>query len=108
MIEALVYLLTLALFSFVAVGSALIRGDMLIVACIPAVFMAAITGFVMGVYAADQFGIVPVIGALIAGGSPAWWCRRRLTDRDLLIAIYLMWVVALVLAMVAFGFPDRV
>ncbi len=108
MTEALVYLATLALFSFVVVGSALIRGEMLIVACIPAVFMAAITGFTMAIYAADEFGAVPVMLALLVGGPPAWWCRRRFTGRDLLIVIYLAWVVALVLALVAFGFPDRV
>ena len=107
MLEPLVYLATLALFSFVAVGSALIRGDMLIVACIPAVFLAAVTGFTMAIYAADQFGAVPVLVSLLAGIPSAWWCSRRLNGRDLLIAIYLAWVIALILALVAFGFPDR-
>ena len=37
---------------------------------------------------------------------PGWLLARRLQPRDLLIAIYLAWAAALVLALVAFGFPD--
>ena len=49
--EALTYLATLMLFSFVLVGAALIRHDMLLLASIPPVFVAMITGFVMVLYA---------------------------------------------------------
>ncbi len=107
MAEALAYLLTLALFSFVIVGSARMRHEMLLLACIPAVFVALIVGFVMALYAGDTFGAAPTGVALILGGPPAWWLARRFKPRDLLIAIYLAWAVALVVALIAFGFPDR-
>ena len=105
--EALAYLPTLTLFSFVAVASALMRHEMLILACIPPVFVAMIVGFVMAIYAGDTFGLWPTCGALAIGAPPGWFLARRLTSRDLLILIYLVWAVALVLALIAFGFPDR-
>ena len=106
--EALVYLATLALFSFVLLGSALIRHDMLLLASIPPVFVAMITGFVMALYAENRFGWPTTGAALLLGLPVAWWCSRRLSDRDLLIGVYLAWAVAMVLALVAFGFPDQV
>jgi len=105
--EAFVYLPTLALFSFVAVASALMRHEMLILACIPPVFVALIVGFVMAIYAGSTFGLLPTGAALVVGIPPGWWLARRLQPRDLLIAIYLGWAVALVLALIAFGFPDH-
>ena len=53
MTEALIYLATLALFSFVVVGAALVRHEMLILVSIPPVFVALITGFIMALYAQD-------------------------------------------------------
>ena len=105
--EALAYLPTLALFSFVTVASGLMRHEMLILACIPPVFVAMIVGFVMTIYAGDAFGVLPTGAALAFGIPPGWWLARRLKPRDLLIAIYLAWAVALVLALVAFAFPDQ-
>ena len=105
--EALAYLPTLTLFGFVIVGSALIRHEMLILACIPPVFIAMIVGFVMAIYAGDAFGWPATGIALAIGVPPGWWLARRLKSRDLLIAIYLAWAVALVLALVAFSFPDH-
>jgi hypothetical protein len=105
--EALVYLATLALFSFVVVASVLLRHDMLILACIPPVFVALIMGFVMAIYAGEVFGVVPTGAALTLGGPPAWLVAQRLRTRDLLLAIYLAWSVSLVLALAATGFPDR-
>jgi hypothetical protein len=105
--EALAYLPTLALFGFVLVASALMRHEMLILACIPPVFIAMIVGFVMAIYAGDTFGWLPTGSALALGAPPGWWLARRLRSRDLLIAIYLAWAVALVLALIAFGFPDH-
>ncbi len=107
MTEALAYLATLALFSLVTVASGLMRHEMLILACIPPVFVALIMGFVMGIYAGEAFGWVPAGAALAVGVTPGWWLARRLTPRDLLIAIYLAWAVALALSLIAFGFPDR-
>jgi hypothetical protein len=60
--EALAYLPTLALFGFVLVASALMRHEMLILACIPPVFIAMIVGFVMAIYAGDTFGWLPTGG----------------------------------------------
>jgi hypothetical protein len=105
--EALAYLSTLALFSFVIVASALMRHEMLILACIPPVFVAMIVGFVMAIYAGDTFGWLPAAAPLALGAPPGWFLGRRLKPRDLLLAIYLAWTVAMVLALVAFGFPDH-
>ncbi len=107
MIEAVTYLLTLWAFSFVVASSAMIRHEMLILVSIPPVFVALITGFVMGLYAVDAFGFTPVGAALLLAVPPAWWLGRRFTARDLLIAIYLVWAAGMALALVAFSFPDR-
>jgi hypothetical protein len=106
--EALVYLLTLTLFGFVIVASGLMRHEMLILACIPPVFVAMIVGFVMAFYSGDTFGVLPAAAAVALGAPFGWFLARRLRSRDLLLSIYLAWTVALVLALVAFGFPDRV
>ena len=105
--EALAYLPTLALFSFVVVASGLMRHEMLILACIPPVFVAMIMGFVMTIYAGGTFGLLPTGGALLLGAPTGWLLARRLRPRDLLIAIYLAWATALVLSLIAFGFPDQ-
>ncbi len=107
MSEALAYLPTLALFSFVTVASALMRHEMLLLACIPPVFVALVVGFVMAIYGSDAFGLLPTGAALVLGIPPGWWLARRLQPRDLLIAIYLAWAIALVLALVAFSYPDH-
>jgi hypothetical protein len=83
------------------------RHEMLLLACIPPVFVALIVGFVMALYAGDTFGVGPTSAALAVGFPPGWWLARRFTSRDLLIAIYLAWAVALIVALVAFAFPDR-
>jgi hypothetical protein len=105
--EALAYLLTLALFGFVIVASARMRHDLLLLACIPPVFVALIVGFIMALYAGDAFGVAPTGAALVLGALPGWWPAGRFTPRDLLLAIYLAWAAALVVALAAFSFPDR-
>lgn len=107
MAEALVYFVTLALFSFVIVSTAFIRHEMLLLACIPPVFVAAIVGFVMALYAGDTFGPWPTAASVLLGAPAGWYSARQFKPRDLLIAIYLAWTAALVLALVGFGFPDR-
>ncbi len=107
MSESLVYLSTLVLFSFVIIASAMMRHEMLILACIPPVFVALIMGFVMAIYTSDAFGVMQTGAAVALGVPPGWWFARRLTPRDLLLAIYLVWAAALALALVAFGFPDH-
>ena len=107
MTEALVYLPTLALFSFVIMGSARMSHEMLLLACIPPVFVALIMGFIMMLYANDTFGTIPTIAALAIGIPPAWLTAARFKSRDLLIVIYLAWAIALVLSLIAFSFPDH-
>ena len=107
MAEAVAYLLTLALFSFVIAGSVWMRHDMLLLACIPPVFVAAIVGFIMALYAIDTFGGGPTAVAVALGAPPGWWLAQRFKPRDLLIVIYLAWAMALVVALIAFSFPDR-
>jgi hypothetical protein len=106
--EAVTYLLTLALFSFVIVASARMQHDMLLLGCFPPVFVALIMGFTMAIYAADAFGGLPTSAAIAAGIPPAWLLAKRLRPRDLLLAIYLAWSFSLVLALLAFEFPDHV
>jgi hypothetical protein len=105
--EGFAYLLTLALFSFVIVASARMRHEMLLLACIPPVFVACIVGFIMALYASDTFGAAPTGAALALGAPPGWLLARRVQPRDLLIAIYLAWAVALVVALIGFTYPDR-
>lgn len=107
MIEASTYLATLALFSCVVIGAAMIRHETLILVSIPPVFVALITGFTMAVYAWDSFGLLPVAVALLLPVLPVWWFGRRFSLRDLLIAIYLAWTSGMVLALIAFSFPDH-
>nr|WP_294501319.1 hypothetical protein [uncultured Rhodopila sp.] len=107
MTEALTYLSAIGLFSFVTMASAMMRHELLLVACMPAVFVALIMGFVMAIYANDAFGAMPVGAALIVGALPGWWLSRRIRPKELAIAVYLGWTVALVLVLVAVGFPDR-
>jgi hypothetical protein len=106
-LEGLTYGACLALFGYVVMGAARIRHEMMLVACIPPVFVALIMGFVMGLYAWDVFGPLLVVAALAVGAPPAWVLARRYSARDLLITIYLAWAVGLVAALIAFRFPDR-
>ena len=101
------YLVSLALFSFVVQATARIRHEMLLLACIPPVFVAAIMGFVMGIYAGETFGIAPVLIALAVPWPLAQRLGSRWSGRDLLIAIYLAWAIGLVTSLVALGFPDQ-
>jgi hypothetical protein len=61
----------------------------------------------MAIYTQDVFGWPLTVAALVAGVPPAWFVAQRLGPKDLLIAIYLVWAVALVLVLVAVGFPDH-
>jgi hypothetical protein len=106
--EPAVYSLTLALFSFVIVATARMKHDMLLLACIPPVFVALVVGFVMAVYAGFTFGLAWVVVALLVPGPVAWWLGGRYSPRDLLISIYLSWAAGMVCALAAFAFPDAV
>jgi hypothetical protein len=94
------------LFWLVLLATARMRHDLLLVFCIPAVFVAIILGFSMGIYAWDRFGTVPAVVSPVLAWFGARALARRYSERDLLIAIYLVWVVGLVAALFAIGFPD--
>jgi hypothetical protein len=107
LLEALTYCATLVMFSYVLVASGRLQHEMLLLACIPPVFLALIVGFTMSIYAWDSFGWPPVVVALALPAPAAWMLARRYTPRDLLISIYLAWTVGMVFALLAFRFPDR-
>jgi hypothetical protein len=108
MLEGLTYFVTLVLFGFVIVAAARMQHDMLLLACIPPVFVALITGFTMAIYAGDTFGLPLVVVALLLPAPVAWQLARRYSARDLLISIYLAWAAGMVCALFAFSFPDAV
>ncbi len=82
------------------------RHDLLLVFCIPAVFVAIVMGFSMGIYAWDRFGTIYALVCPVLAWFGARELARRYNSRDLLIAIYLVWAVGLLSALVATGFPD--
>jgi hypothetical protein len=106
LLEGPVYFVTVTLFWLVVLATARMQHDVLLVFCIPAVFVALVLGFAMDVYAWDRFGTLQVLVSPLLAWFGAKWLARRYTGRDLLIAIYLVWVVGLVVALLAIGFPD--
>ena len=90
----------------VLLAAARMRHDLLLVFCIPAVVVAIVMGFAMGIYAWDTFGTVPALVGPVLAWFGARALDRRYAARDLLIAIYLVWAVGLVFAIIAVGFPD--
>ncbi|HEY8289876.1 MAG TPA: hypothetical protein VIG49_11445 [Acetobacteraceae bacterium] len=106
MAEALTYFVTLTLFGFVIQATARMRHELLLLVCIPPMFVALVVGFIMAVYTWETFGAALVVIAVVLGFPAAWLCGRRYGPRDLLITIYLAWTVGMVCALVAFGFPD--
>ena len=72
----------------------------------PAVFVAIVMGFAMGIYAWDSFGTAQAAAAAILGWLGARELARRYTARDLAIAMHVTWAVGLVLALAAVNFPD--
>ena len=106
MLEPFVYGMALALFAFVILATARMPHEMMLVACIPPVFVALVMGFVMAIYAGDTFGAALPALALAPAAAGAWYLPRRYSARDLLIVIYLAWVVGMVFAMIGVGMPD--
>ena len=82
--------------------------DVMLVFCIPAVFVAIVMGFSMGIYAWDAFGTLQAVIGPILAWFGARELARRYTARDFLIAIYLVWAVGLLFATLAVAFPDPV
>ena len=106
MLEGPVYFVTVTLFWLVVLATARMRHDVSLVFCIPAVFVAIMLGFSMGIYAWDRFGTLPTVVSSVLAWVGARALARRYAERDLLIAIYLVWAVGLVAALIAIGFPD--
>lgn len=79
---------------------------MMLLACIPPVFVAAIMGFVMAIYAGETYGPMLPLLALLPGPFVAWRLSRAVAPRDQLIAIYLAWVVGMVFALIGVQMPD--
>jgi len=90
----------------VVLAVARMRHDLLLVFCIPAVFVSIVMGFSMGIYAWDTFGTAQALASIVVGWIGARELARRFDARDLLIAIHLVWAVGLVFAMIAVGTPD--
>lgn len=96
----------LALFGFTIGGAARMKHDMMLLACIPPVFVAMVMGFVMAIYAGQTYGWALPVVALVPGPVLAWQLPKRYAPRDQLVAIYLAWTVAMVFAMIAVQMPD--
>lgn len=106
MLEAATYFTCLVLFAFVIFTTVYVRHETLILACIPPMFVALIVGFVMLIYAFETFGAALSLPALVVPFPLAWYLGKRYSTRDLLIVIYLAWAIGMVVALVAFSFPD--
>jgi hypothetical protein len=94
------------LFWVVVFAAGRMRHDLLLVFCIPAVFVAIVMGFSLGIYAWDTFGTVQALACPVLAWFGARALARRYNSRDLLIAIYLNWAVGLLTALIAMRFPD--
>jgi hypothetical protein len=94
------------MFGFTIAAAARMKHDMMLLACIPPVFVAMVMGFVMAIYAGQTYGWGLPALALLPGPLVAWRLPKRYTSRDQLIAIYLAWVVGMVFATIAVQMPD--
>lgn len=97
MVEAL-YFASLTLFGFVLLAGRRIPDGTFIVACIIPVFLAAIIGIIIWVYAWTKFGAPLSIGALLLA-----WCivetfGRIVSTRTLFVLIYVAMTTGLVCA----------
>jgi hypothetical protein len=79
---------------------------MMMLACIPPVFVAMVMGFVMAIYAGETFGAALPVLTLLAGLAAAWRLPKLYAARDQLIAIYLAWALGLVCTLIAVQMPD--
>ena len=108
MLEPVVYAIGLALFAFTVLATARMQHDVMLVACIPPVFVALVMGFAMAIYVGDTYGVAVPILALVPAALGAWQLPKYYAARDQLIAIYLAWVVGMVFALIGIGMPDAV
>jgi len=105
-LEPVVYAIGLALFGYTILATARLKHEFMLVACIPPVFVALVMGFVMAIYAGDTYGLALPLFALVPSAIGAWQVPKYYAARDLLISIYLAWVVGMVFALIGIGLPD--
>ena len=105
-LDPLVYGVGLVFFGFVVGAAARMKHDMMLLACIPPVFVAMVMGFVMAIYAGQTYGVALPVVALIPGPAVAWQLPKYHASRDQLIAIYLAWAVGMVFALIGAQMPD--
>ncbi len=106
-LEPPVYFCAVAIFWTVIFAVGRMEQDLLLIACIPAVFVAIVMGFIMGIYALDSFGVIQALISAALGWIGARELARRYAARDLAVAIHLVWAAGLVVALVATNFPDN-
>jgi len=99
--------LAVTLFWLVLLTIGRMRHELALVFCIPAAFVSMVMGFAIGVYAWDTFGTAQAVASPVVAWFGARTMARRYRARDLLIAIYTVWAVALVCALAAVNFPDH-
>jgi hypothetical protein len=90
----------------VIAGAARMPHELMLLACIPPVFVALVMGFVMALYAGETYGPGLPAVVVIAGAVLGWRLPRRYAPRDQLIAIYLAWAVGMAFALVGVQMPD--
>jgi hypothetical protein len=105
MLAELLYFLAIALFGFTVLGAARLPNDMWLIMAIFPVFIAAILGFVMWLFAWGQYDMPVSIGALIVP-VVAVVAMRRWSTRNMFIAICAAVVLGLIVARFAFLAAD--
>ncbi len=106
LLAAILYFASISLFGFVLVATTQVPDSNWLIACIFPVFIAAILGFIMWVYAWSEFSAVVSAGSLIVPILVILLIRRWLSARDLFIAICAATIVGLVCARFAFIAAD--
>ena len=105
MLAASLYFVSIALFAFVILGAARLPNDIWLVMAIFPVFIAAILGFVMWVFAWSEYGLTVSVGSLVVPVA-AIVAMPRLTTQRLFLAICATVVVGLICARFAFLAAD--
>ena len=105
MVAELLYFVSIALFGFTLLGVARLPNDIWLVMGIFPFFIAAILGFVMWIYAWGNFSLGVSVGSLLVPIA-AIVALRRLSTRNLFIAVCTTVVLGLVVARFALMAAD--
>ena len=97
-LEQALYFASLALFGFVIFAGRRIPDGTFILASIIPVFLAAIIGIIVWVYAWTQFGAALSIGALLLAWGIGWASGHIVSTRTLFVLIYVAMTGGLVCA----------